>query len=282
MSDPMIDGQTGGEPPEGLYRFDRTVNKRVPSLADLTEEDFGFFQEHGYLVIDEVLSEEEIEDGLDGLTALIDVPEFDNVMYESHKFEELEDPEGTPADDQMPYVRRFAYFLEHEERLHRIAHKPELLDVISKLVDGEPDLFQDMALIKPPGGREKPWHQDKAYFDVSLDAPVVGVWIALEEATAENGCMHVIPGSHNEGPVVHFSRRDWQICDTDVQTDKDVMVPLEPGGVLFFDGLIHHGTPPNRTDTMRRALQFHYTAQDAQWVDEVHPGFDSDGKDVYC
>ena len=56
-----------------------------------------------------------------------------------------------------------------------------------------------MALLKPPRGREKPWHQDHAYFNLPLDTPIVGVWIALDEATPENGCMHVIPGSHREG-----------------------------------------------------------------------------------
>jgi len=137
-----------------------------------------------------------------------------------------------------------------------------------------------MALIKPPdGGSEKPWHQDKAYFDVALDAPVVGVWIALDEATAENGCMHVVPGSHRGGPVVHFDRRDWQICDTDVQVDEDVMVPLAPGGALLFDGLVHHGTPPNRSEARRRALQFHYTAADAEWVEGGQDAFGSEGTD---
>ena len=50
------------------------------------------------------------------------------------------------------------------------------------------------------GGREKPWHQDKAFFEIDVTSPVVGVWIALDEATPDNGCMHVIPGSHLEGP----------------------------------------------------------------------------------
>ena len=108
------------------------------------------------------------------------------------------------------------------------------------------------------------------------------MWIALDEATAENGCMHIIPGSHEEGPVVHFDRRDWQICDTDVQVDQDVMAPLEPGGALLFDGLLHHGTPPNTSDSRRRALQFHYTAADAEWLEERPEEFGNTDKDVEC
>jgi phytanoyl-CoA hydroxylase len=284
-AEPTVDEQGVEGPPEGLYQYDRTVNKRVPTVADITEEDLGFFQEHGYLVVDELLDPSEVEAALDGLLALLDgeAPAFDGVQYGGEIAADVDGPDEIPPEVKQDYVRKFMWFAEHEQRLGGIARKPELLDLLSTLVDGEPELFQDMALLKPPeGGREKPWHQDKAYFDVSLDAPVVGVWIALDEATAENGCMHLIPGSHHDGPVVHFDRRDWQICDTDVQVEADVMAPLEPGGALLFDGLLHHGTPPNRSEKRRRALQFHYTAADAEWLEESPEEYDAEGRDVYC
>jgi phytanoyl-CoA hydroxylase len=284
-AEPTVDEQGVEGPPEKLYQYDRTVNKRVPTVADITEEDLGFFQEHGYLVVDELLDPSEVEAALDGLLALLDgkAPAFDGVQYEGEIAADVDGPDGIPPEVKQDYVRKFMWFAEHEQRLGGIARNPELLDLLSTLVDGEPEMFQDMALLKPPkGGREKPWHQDKAYFDVSLDAPVVGVWIALDEATAENGCMHLIPGSHHDGPVVHFDRRDWQICDTDVQVEADVMAPLEPGGALLFDGLLHHGTPPNRSAKRRRALQFHYTAADAEWLDERPDVYDAEGRDVYC
>ena len=112
-------------------------------------------------------------------------------------------------------------------------------------MDDTPVLFQDMALLKPPGGREKPWHQDCAYFNYPLGTTIIGVWIALDHADANNGCLHILPGTHREGPVNHFKRRDWQICDTDVQTERDVVVPLAPGGCLLWHGMTHHGSPTN-------------------------------------
>jgi len=51
---------------------------------------------------------------------------------------------------------------------------------------------------------------------------------------------------------------DWQICDTDVAVDDGVIVPLKPGGCLFWHGLLHHGSPPNHSALSRRALQYHY------------------------
>ena len=156
-------------------------------------------------------------------------------------------------------VRRLLYFCPHSPRLAKLSNHRNIIDIVKRLI-GEPvKLTQDMALLKPPLiGREKPWHQDCAYFNFSIDATVVGVWIALDEATPENGCLHVVPGSHREGPMLHFRRRDWQICDTDALVDRDAMVPLKPGGCLFWHGLTHHGSPSNHTNSRRRALQFHY------------------------
>ena len=150
-------------------------------------------------------------------------------------------------------------FVDHDERLRALSIDAALLRVVSLFMQGAtPELFQDMALLKPPGGREKPWHQDMAYFNVPIDATVVGVWIALDQATPANGAMHILPGSHHQGPQLHFSRRDWQICDTEAPRGSDVVVPLPPGGVLLWHGLTLHSSPDNETPHSRRALQFHY------------------------
>ena len=95
--------------------------------------------------------------------------------------------------------------------------------------------------------------------------------------------MHVIPGSH-KAPQLHFKKRDWQICDTDIDRDKDVLVPLNPGSVLFFHGMIHHGTAANHSDQQRWALQFHYRSINAVNItaEERLEIFGAEGKDVTC
>jgi phytanoyl-CoA hydroxylase len=175
-------------------------------------------------------------------------------------------------------------FVERQPALTHLAQHPVMLGLVSRMIEARPELFQDMALVKPAQGREKPWHQDHAYFNVALDTPIVGVWIPMGEVTPENGCMHMLAGGHRQGPRTHFKRRDWQICDSDVASEGRAAVPMHPGDVLFFDGKIPHGTPINRTESFRWAVQFHYRPATAVTTDDGVrlAAFGSDGKDVTC
>lgn len=271
--------------PADLYRYDSVAASDVTHLSDITDEHVALFFQRGYLVVEQAFSPGEVAAGLEGLLHLLSgqVEGFRGVMYE-HVAEGLP-VEEMPPEQRQDYVRKFMWFANYEERLHHLAHHPDLVAVLERIMGEPPVLFQDMALLKPPRvGREKPWHQDHAYFELPLEAKVVGCWVALDEATTENGCMIVIPGSHQQGPVVHFKRRDWQICDTDVNNQGAVAVPLKPGGCLLFSSLIHHGTPNNRSDKRRRAVQFHYRPESAPRtsVEERLAIFGEEGKDVTC
>ena len=269
---------------DDLYRYDGLADG-VSGFDAVTDAHIAGFREQGYLVVHDAFDLGRIRGALDGLLDLLAGrrPAFDSVDYEpSVDADSLGD---MAAEERQDYVRKFMWFVGHDERLRSLSADPALLRVVGRIIDAEPELFQDMALLKPPRvGREKAWHQDHAYFDLRLDVPVVGVWIALDRATTGNGCMIIKPGSNRHGPVVHFQRRDWQICDTDVEPHGSLAVPLEPGGCLFFSSLMQHGTAPNRTDQRRRAVQFHYRPAGTQLTSrEARMAvFGSEGKDVSC
>jgi len=97
--------------------------------------------------------------------------------------------------------------------------------------------------------------------------------------------MQFMPGQHKKGPRIHFQRRDWQICDTEMLGQSSVSAPLQPGGLLLFSGLLPHGTPHNSSGKRRRALQYHYAPSDAQPLEDQEERllyFGSEGKDVSC
>jgi len=270
MSSPAtISFDQGGQVyPEDLYRTERVAD-RLPNLDAIGPAELEAYAESGFLAVEQALTPKEVDGALAGLSALANPESGAAIQYE--KWAEGKVDSMSP-EERLDVTRKFAQFAHLDKRLGRIAHHPKILDVVARLLGGEPHMFQDMALIKPPGvGREKPWHQDNAFFRMVPGTPIVGVWVALDDATLENGCMRVIPGSHREGPKRHARLRDLQICDNDVEVPRAVAIPLPAGGLMFFDGLIHHGTPANRTNTRRRAMQFHYSlAEVTRTSDEEH------------
>jgi phytanoyl-CoA hydroxylase len=257
---------------------------QVETLADIGPDEIAFYRENGYLSVRQAFSPTEISDAIAGLTSLImgEKPDFKHVYFEASVRDRIDE---LGPEERMNVVRKIGVFENHEPRLKAISQHPALLAVVKTLINNrQPEMFQDMALLKPPLiGREKPWHQDHAYFDYPLDTPVVGVWIALDNATPENGCMQILPGRHR-GPIIHFKRRDWQICDKTIMGTNSVAAPLPSGGMLLFDGKLPHGTPHNTSPNRRRALQFHYAPNDIHKAPpEVRlAAFGSEGKDVTC
>ncbi|HXI19370.1 MAG TPA: phytanoyl-CoA dioxygenase family protein [Chloroflexota bacterium] len=281
--DGTFDGYAGGEYDPRLY-LHRGLAETVPGFDSVTDAHLTQFREQGFLAIDGAFTLDEVQAALDGMLDVIDgkYPAYRGLQFEAGARPLLT---TTPREQKQDLVRKLSHFTQHDARLHAIATHPKLLSLAERIIGDKPGIFEDKALIKPPKiGREKPWHQDHAYWNLPLDARIVTAWIALDAATEENGCLYVIPGSHREGPVVHFKRRDWQMCDDQVQTARVVAAPLKPGGVLLFDSYLQHGTPANSSHERRRALQFVYIPST---VGRITPAerlavFGSEGKDVEC
>jgi len=254
-------------------------------LSAVTDADVRAFHERGYVVVRQALTPEEVASSLQGMFDLIagTRPDFTSLQFENAVRDRIDE---LTVEERQDAIRKIMWFVDYDDRLRAIAEHPKLLAVLRRIIGADAlTMFQDMGLVKPPRiGREKPWHQDMAYFDLPIDTVVAGVWIALDPVGLDNGCMMLLPGSHHKGPHVHFRRRDWQICDTDVPRNAAVAVPMQPGDALIFHGLLHHGTPANRTDRRRRALQFHYRPASTEEQTEAYrlSFYGSEGKDVEC
>ncbi|MFD0962117.1 phytanoyl-CoA dioxygenase family protein [Paenibacillus chungangensis] len=241
-----------------LYRYDKVADK-LGSLQEIGEAAVANYTKQGYLAVESVLNEGQTEEAIAALNDLIFVDAKGAHIQFTKPQEELKE-----LKERELAVRKVSRFVNVDERLGAISRHRPLMEVLERLLGDKPVLVQDMALLKPPhAGGEKPWHQDMAYGALAYNRAVIGVWIALDEACLDNGCMHVIPGSHAEGAVPHYAVRDWQICDDHIPVERDVAVPLAPGGALLFHGLLKHGTPFNLSAKRRRALQLHYAAESA-------------------
>ena len=136
-----------------------------------------------------------------------------------------------------------------------------------------PWLWQTMYIYKQPRiGGEVRWHQDASYLH-SKTSPVIGVWVAVEDATLDNGCLWVAPGAHRS-PL-------RELYEVDLQTRKGILrsldstpwpgsnegtpLELEAGGVVFFNDRMPHYSSANRSDKSRQAFTMHLSAEDAEW-----------------
>jgi phytanoyl-CoA hydroxylase len=252
------------------------------------------FADRGYVVREHLLSAAEAGEAADALSALVremhaaardGVPGVTRGRDEQEtrsnyagvelsregtglvvRFEAGVDPSVLSPEDADGAVRVLYGYRDQHPVFERLVNHPAIREVLDALLGPGSLLFQDMALIKPPLiGSEKPWHQDDAYFSWAPVERIVGVWIALDEASAANGCMHVLPGGHAGGGLRHWhSSLDCEIVPGRLEESRAVPVELPPGGALFFSGLLPHRTPPNRSPLRRRALQFHYRAADTR------------------
>ncbi|QXD25505.1 phytanoyl-CoA dioxygenase family protein [Opitutia bacterium ISCC 51] len=261
--------------------------KNSPTYPDcptaLSEEQLNEYWETGYLAFENALSPEEVEQAREDLRTLFlsyafneDVAEFnpaskEKTNYSGASFKSktspcwvlLEpgfDPDPNNVEEVEQKVRKTAHFQDESVLFKSLyTSHPKVMGTVKSVLGNALELYQSMALVKPAnGGVEKPWHQDNAYFCVESLDQVVGVWIALDDASAENGCMHVLAKGHRLGPLKHHHTFDCEILPDRFDRTEALPIELKAGGMLLFHSNLPHQTPVNNSSERRRALQYHY------------------------
>lgn len=134
--------------------------------------------------------------------------------------------------------------------------------IVAELLGPDIDVFQTQFIIKNPGAWGQPWHQDSYYFHFDQQ-PQVGLWLAITEATLENGCLSVLPGSHKL-PIQPHDTDDRPGANQgytvvrNVDDSKAVPVLMEPGDLLVFHSYLLHRSVDNRGSGRRAAMVYHY------------------------
>jgi len=182
---------------------------------------------------------------------------------------------ATPAegeDDSAILDRYLCIHFPHKlsPLLLDLGRLPALVDVLTDVIGPNVKMTQSMLFIKAAGQPGQAWHQDEGHIP-TRDRSLTGVWIALDDATVDNGCLWVIPGSHREG-VLHPVRdhHDPRFDHTpeahafDHADDDAVPVELTAGSAVVFDGhLLHRSLPNTRRHGHRRALVYHYMSAES-------------------
>ena len=162
-----------------------------------------------------------------------------------------------PAEQRVSKVFR----LHRDGVFHRFITSPEVLEVATALLGPEVDCFLSQFIFKNPGAWGQPWHQDEWYFPFDRH-PQVGLWLAVTEATLQNGCLFVLPGSHREPVHDHVPDRRpganfgyMEIVDHDPSAAVPVL--MEEGDLLVFHSRLMHCSIDNESTGIRAAMVYH-------------------------
>jgi ectoine hydroxylase-related dioxygenase (phytanoyl-CoA dioxygenase family) len=165
------------------------------------------------------------------------------------------------------------------------ATHPRLLDAVASLLGQDLLLTNSVFRIKEPGSAvHYGWHQDSARIVVE-PAPAIA-YVAISEATIANGCLAVIPGSHDRVRPFDLVENPGQerrkvARVRDVDPGRAVSLELRPGEVAIFSANLIHGSAPNRTTTRRFAVLHDYTAAAARQSVGTGAGQLVRGRDVH-
>lgn len=157
------------------------------------------------------------------------------------------------------YRRRFDNLHLFFPWAYRLATNEAVLDAVEGVLGSDIVIDGTLVFYKPPyDGGYASWHQDSVYSNWHL-TPAVSAWIALTPSEPANGCMRVVPGTHQEGVREHetivddpyLMNRRGERVRVDVEETQAVDVILQPGEMSLHHANIVHGSNANRSDGPR-------------------------------
>jgi ectoine hydroxylase-related dioxygenase (phytanoyl-CoA dioxygenase family) len=236
----------------------------------LTAEQIRFFHDQGYLVVQDLIPVADLQPVINEITHEID--------WRARKL--VENKVLSRPYDECGFETRLAKISAETDQIaisiwngilhgpaifHLISH-PRLVDVAEQLCGGPEVIASSVYRLRPKiphyGYGAVPWHQDSSYFEPYCDSSLVlTAWVPLVDATEENGCMWVIPGTHRL-PIIKHRRSDngnyLEIEDQDLPAGQRVCCPVRKGGALFITNRMVHGSFINKTDIVRWSMDLRY------------------------
>ncbi|MBI4551727.1 MAG: phytanoyl-CoA dioxygenase family protein [Candidatus Latescibacteria bacterium] len=229
------------------------------------------FQTEGYLVVEDALQPDDLNPILQAYEEEIDrrAVRFHAEGKSPHLYQD------------QPFSHRLARLAEHcpeiaggidiyEARLRPMFEflaNPRLLDIVESLVGPEilcnPTQHIRAKMPDKLGTslHRVPWHQDMGVLLPEADgAFILSIWIPLVDATVENGCLEVLPGSHKTRMLLTHepSAHGLQVVPAEMPASEGQAIPLKAGGLILFNNYTLHRSTPNLTDGIRWSLDLRY------------------------
>jgi len=245
----------------------RDLTTRLKKTLDL--EQLEHFHREGYLMVENIFSNEDLQPVIDEISEEIDVLARQLVAS----------GELSQTYEELDFEQRLAKISQETDKVATsiwngtlagpaffgLICNPNLLDVAEQ-VCGEELIASSVYRLRPkiPGHRMSavPWHQDSGYFEPYCDkALVMTVWLPLVDADETNGCMWVLPRQHRGGVVLHKQAEGKpyiEIPASHLPEGDPVCVPVKKGGALLMTNITPHASFENKTDKVRWSMDLRY------------------------
>ncbi len=242
----------------------------------LSDQQVRFFVDNGYLVMPNMLTRDELEE------LKTDTIAISRGKYPNDSLKPLPDHlSDTEVLQNILCIHQPHYI---SPVIQKYVKHPLICGVLSQITaahlpywDGSVKCMQSMLFVKPPGFQGQAWHQDEVYIP-TRDRSLIGAWAAIDDATIENGCLWIIPGSHRSGLLYaqreHNNPDEFDSSLESYGFDDSAEIPVEvpAGGVVFFNGYLLHRSRRNRSNIYRRVLVNHYMNAYSPLPWHVKPG----------
>ena len=221
----------------------------------ITDGEVAFYKSEGYLCLPGLIA----SDAVAGLRQEI----FD-VLDANGVTRQMLASASTPADK----LRQCSQYLANS-RLDDLINGPAVKAIASRLLEGDARVYLPFTAVKSAGGGGMfHFHQDNNYTQHEPAVGSMNIWVALVDMTPENGCLQVVPRSHQQGQLQSRNSDDG---DTHQQLDVDPLtclpIRMRAGDAIAFTRWTVHGSGQNVTDQPRVAYALQYHRDDVKWFD---------------
>jgi len=238
------------------------------------------YEQEGYVIVHDLLPEKEFQKLDEMIDRLLDGEIKPETSYDGELPEEfytfwepnLKDRTDLPRRQRIRLMSWMAY---HHSYFWKLVSHPAIVEVVAEIWGTGVQLFSDTVFMKPARhGIEAAMHQDTAFWP-KIRPNAVNFWMAVDPATVENGCLHIIPGSqgedlpHHDDPV-----QRWYLKDEQVDLSRQIPLELPPNSAVFMDSALVHRSYPNRSDHSRRSMTAVYVSSQVEhlepWDNKYH------------
>jgi ectoine hydroxylase-related dioxygenase (phytanoyl-CoA dioxygenase family) len=263
------------------------VDVSKPLRGSLTREQIEFYNVEGYLVLENLLDEDDLAGVIGAMSEKVEEIAQDLLADGKISNTFLDEPFSTRLarlfDDltDADFLKFGRGWRDRKPGYYDIMSNSKVLDAVESLIGSEifsNPVYNTRPKVPNVAAGAVPWHQDKSYWPDANSNPVITVWIPIVESNHENGCLHVWPRTHTKR-VLSYHKETYsgtgftEIDAVHMKNARIVPLPVGAGSPILFNDRCVHMSTPNNSRGVRWSVDLRYQPTDQDPMPQHGIGF---------